>query len=48
MLLITFVFLLYLSAEIIYRHNGSVWIEIEIGQGSNFHFNFFVELKSDE
>jgi two-component system sensor histidine kinase VicK len=30
---------LYLCAEIVDRHNGSIWIESEIGQGSTFHFS---------
>lgn len=29
---------LYLSAEIINRHNGKIWVESESGVGSTFHF----------
>jgi len=30
---------LYLSAEIIRRHDGEIWIESEYGQGSTFYFS---------
>jgi two-component system, OmpR family, sensor histidine kinase VicK len=30
---------LYLSAEIINRHNGKIWVESKYGEGSTFHFD---------
>jgi two-component system CheB/CheR fusion protein len=34
---------LYISAEIIRRHNGKVWVESQEGEGSTFHFRLPVQ-----
>ena len=30
---------LYLSAEIVLHHNGKIWVESKLGEGSTFHFS---------
>lgn len=35
---------LYISADIIQRHNGKIWVDSEPGRGSTFHFSLPVEV----
>jgi two-component system, OmpR family, phosphate regulon sensor histidine kinase PhoR len=36
---------LYLSAEIIQRHHGSIWVKSKYGKGSAFYFNLPISVK---
>jgi two-component system, OmpR family, phosphate regulon sensor histidine kinase PhoR len=39
---------LFISKEIIKRHNGTIWVKSIIGKGSTFYFSFPIQMKGKE
>jgi PAS domain S-box-containing protein len=39
---------LYLSAEIVHRHDGDIWVDSEIGKGSVFYFTLPLNVNSEK